>query len=211
MDAWLFHTFNFTYHALWQWKFISFVCAWRSLQNSFENYQLGCRWKNLRKGNREKFLKRMRAGKTESEAEAEEISSTTISNIKLYNLVRDSLKSNAFAPFSAFLIVIHLRIPREAPGEEVDFKINYLLLPLTFLSMNDVKTKVESGGFLNWNFMQHLMWLSLLISPIKRNYVNLLNQFEDESSKEIGKMRRHKMRDQNIVRDSWVEHKSRLQ
>lgn len=144
----------------------------------------------------------MRAGKTESEAEAEEISSTTISNIKLYNLVRDSLKSNAFAPFSAFLIVIHLRIPREAPGEEVDFKINYLLLPLTFLSMNDVKTKVESGGFLNWNFMQHLMWLSLLISPIKRNYVNLLNQFEDESSKEIGKMRRHKMRDQNIVRDS---------
>lgn len=38
----------------------------------------------------------MRAGK-EAEAEIEEIpASTTISNIKLYNLVRDSLKSNAF-------------------------------------------------------------------------------------------------------------------
>lgn len=34
----------------------------------------------------------MRAGK---EAEIEENTSTTISNIKLYNLVRDSLKSNA--------------------------------------------------------------------------------------------------------------------
>lgn len=42
-----------------------------------------------------KYLKEKKRMRASREAEMEENSSTTISNIKLYNLVRDSLKSNA--------------------------------------------------------------------------------------------------------------------
>lgn len=80
----------------------------------------------LLKGQKEK------ASACSDEAESVEISSTTISNIKLYNLVRDSLISNA-SPSPVVLRHILKNSFGRGEGREVDFKINYLLMPLTFL------------------------------------------------------------------------------
>lgn len=78
----------------------------------------------LLKGQKEK------ASACSDEAESVEIFSTTISNIKLYNLVRDSLISNA-SPSS--VVLRHILKNSIGRGGEVNFKINYLLMPLTFL------------------------------------------------------------------------------
>lgn len=65
----------------------------------------------------------MRAGK---EAEMEENSlSTTISNIKLYNLVRDSLKSNASLLLSvdSSSYTVHLRVPGDGRFQDQLFTV----------------------------------------------------------------------------------------